>query len=315
MKTLRTRFVLVLLALSTAVAIIVGGLQFLQFRGYIDQRVEETLLSAAEYVLGGFPVNDPEWILEEGLSETPSFQSVLENLGLFASSHNIAYIYVMRRNDDGVRFLFDTGFLEDGIDVGGMYEEPPEELALVFADGEPRFTAPYTDEFGTFMSYLVPLDARTPELGVLGLDLNTSFVRGLVNRAIMTLFLGLLMGLLIAVVLSLVIARNLTKPIKFLSEGSRVLAGGNLGAEIRLDRKDELGAMARSIDEIRINFRSTVASVHEHLSNIRKNLRRTCRLDDRNPQGNEQPHDDDREGGKRQRTAIGDTPVDCRRGQ
>ncbi|MFW5643596.1 MAG: methyl-accepting chemotaxis protein, partial [Alkalispirochaeta sp.] len=269
MKTLRNRFILVLLTLSTAVAVIVGGLQFLQFRGYIDQQTRENLRSAADYVRDGFPIRDIDWIFAEGLSESESFQNVLEHLGTFAVSHNIAYIYVMERQDEQVRFLFDTGFLEDGIDIGGVYEEPPNELSYVFDDGVPRFTAPYTDEFGTFVSYLVPLNENAPERGVLGLDYDISFVRGLLNRAIVTLGAGLLMGILIAVMLSVVIARSLTKPIQLLSEGSRILASGDLGREIHLDRRDELGAMARSIDEIRTNFRATVSSVRDHLSQIR----------------------------------------------
>jgi methyl-accepting chemotaxis protein len=268
MKTLRARFILVLLSLSAAVAVIVGGLQFMQFRGYIDRRIDENLRSAADYVRAGFPIRDVDWIFEEGLSESRSFQEVLEHLGVFASSHNIAYIYVLERPDDRIRFVFDTGFLEDGIDIGGIYEEPPDELDLVFNDGIPRFTAPYTDEFGTFISYLVPLDENAPERGVLGLDYDTSFVRGLVNRAIGTLVAGLLIGILMAVILSVFIARSLTRPIQLLSEGSRILAGGDLGQEIHLDRRDELGAMARSIDEIRTNFRATVSSVRDHLSKI-----------------------------------------------
>lgn len=268
MKTLQTRFILLLFMLSAAVAVIVGGLQFIQFRGYIDRRIGENLMSAAEYVQSGFPVRDVDWILDEGLAESPAFRDVLERLGVFASSHDIAYIYVMDRQEDQVRFLFDTGFLDDGIDIGGLYAEPPEELGSVFADGEPRFTEPYTDEFGTFISYLVPLDANDPERGVLGLDYDTSFVRGLVNRAVLTLVVGLVIGIVIAVILSIIIARSLTRPIQLLSEGSRVLATGDLGNEIHLDRKDELGVMARSIDEIRTNFRSTIVSVRDHLSRI-----------------------------------------------
>lgn len=269
MKTLRTRFIVVLLSLSTVVAVIVGGLQFVQFRGYINQRIGENLASAAEYVLTGFPISDVDWIFAEGLTESEEFVEVLEHLGTFASTHNIAYIYVMERQNDRIRFLFDTGFIEDGIEIGGVYEEPPPELALVLQDGKPRFTEPYQDEFGTFISYLVPLNADNPERGILGLDYDTSFVGSLVQRAIMTLVAGLAIGTVLAIILSVIIARSLTKPIHLLSEGAGILASGDLGTAIELDRKDELGGMARSIEAIRTNFQSTVWAVRKHLSGIR----------------------------------------------
>jgi PAS domain-containing protein len=57
---------------------------------------------------------------------------------------------------------------------GTIYEEPPQELLNVLQNGAPILTQPYTDEYGSFVSYFKPVKNFEDNkiVGVMGVDVD-----------------------------------------------------------------------------------------------------------------------------------------------
>lgn len=86
----------------------------------------------------------------------------------------------------------------------------------------------------------------------------------------------LLTGAVAGVILvggSLLTARWLVRPIEKLSETARALASGDLAARSGLTRDDELGLLARRVDDMAAQIESMLANERELLANVAHELR------------------------------------------
>ncbi len=86
----------------------------------------------------------------------------------------------------------------------------------------------------------------------------------------------LLTGAVAGVILvggSLLTARWLVRPIEKLSETTRALAAGDLAARSGLTRDDELGVLARRVDDMAAQIESMLANERELLANVAHELR------------------------------------------
>ncbi|HNX10956.1 MAG TPA: PAS domain-containing protein [bacterium] len=95
------------------------------------------------------------------------------------TDYGIDSIYIMTKNDQRIYFLVDSltpdhpRYSAPGV----LYNKPPQELNDVFEYSSPALVGPYTDEYGTFLSYFKPVKSFTDDslFGVMGVDINYSF--------------------------------------------------------------------------------------------------------------------------------------------
>ena len=119
-------------------------------------------------------------------------------IGVLFQAKGVDSIYAMTRQDNKVSFLFDSlptnhkRYSPPGVE----YVKAPPELVGVFTSGQAALVGPYTDEYGTFLSYFKPVRIfDTNELvGVMGVDINYSlylqkvFQSSLLAVAVVSLF-------------------------------------------------------------------------------------------------------------------------------
>ncbi len=67
--------------------------------------------------------------------------------------------------------------------------------------------------------------------------------------------------LVMGVVLALVLARRISRPIRALARGADQISSGRLGAQVHLNRSDELGLLAESFNRMSTGLSQTVASL------------------------------------------------------
>jgi two-component system OmpR family sensor kinase len=79
--------------------------------------------------------------------------------------------------------------------------------------------------------------------------------------------------LVVFAVFSLVLARSIAKPLEKLTTTARRIARGDLSARSGLERKDELGVLARSIDEMAARLEDRFRGEKELLANISHEIR------------------------------------------
>jgi methyl-accepting chemotaxis protein len=195
---------------------------------------------------------------------------------VFADSFGLAYIYILVKNGPEYEFIFDTDDLDDITDASEAFklypaEEIPEELDLAYATGQRQFSAPYTDEWGSFVSLFVPCSAGGRVSAVIGLDYDVSFVTSLEQRAYIALGTALVLAILGSGLAAFFVSRSLLRPIREMVKVGSALADMNFEVAIPVNRRDEIGHMQQALNTIRDELKKTLTDINNEQSN-QKNI-------------------------------------------
>jgi len=285
MKSLRTTFSLLFTGLSLATALVVGLVLFIQYHFFIERSYTDILEESAIAVEGLFPeLKNTEWILKEGRAGEDTYFDLVRRINVITEAYNFAYIYFLRVNGKTVTFYLDTDDIETFFDAEETeedakmsekqkidryllkpYEEPPDEIFEAFNSKTFVVTEePYTDEWGTFVSGFYPLlDDSGNVIGVMGLDLDVSYVQGLENNAVLTFAVSLLLILLVSTIVSLKVAFSITKPINEVAVAANQLSQMRFDIKTSKLRKDEIGMMQTALYAIRDTLRQTMGEIND----------------------------------------------------
>jgi len=109
---------------------------------------------------------------------SPGYIRLKEQLSLVRSANPLCrFIYLMGRHEDGTVYFFldsEPAESEDNSSPGELYADATETLKNVFISGEPATEGPLPDEWGIWVSAIVPLnEPQTNEiLAILGMDID-----------------------------------------------------------------------------------------------------------------------------------------------
>jgi diguanylate cyclase (GGDEF)-like protein/PAS domain S-box-containing protein len=110
--------------------------------------------------------------------ESPEYLRLKDQLTLIrAADAQCRFVYLMGRKADGSVFFFMDSEPADSKDYsppGQAYEDSPESFRRIFDTGAPLAEGPYSDQWGTWLSVLVPLtDPQSGAvLAVMGMDID-----------------------------------------------------------------------------------------------------------------------------------------------
>jgi len=119
----------------------------------------------------------------------PDYQRLREQLQKVAQAikeEGVKWIYTMKMVDGKIIFLVDS--VPEGefghSEPGDEYKNPPQEFKTVFAEGKLLVTSVYTDQWGKFVSILIPIkDFNSGEIvSVIGFDIDYSFWKSQINK-------------------------------------------------------------------------------------------------------------------------------------
>jgi methyl-accepting chemotaxis protein len=284
-KSLRNRFFFNFAVLGMVIALGVGFFMYFEYHRYIAESYTNTLESVADIIEAQYPVlSSPEYIKSEGRINSDAYWEIPRNLEVIADAFDLAYIYLLIKDDSGYSFVLDTDDLDNITDANEAFEpypedEVPDELDVVMATRKRQLSAPYTDEWGSFISLFVPVfspnNAGGPPVAILALDYDVSFVRTLEQRAYAALGLALVLAILISGITALMVSRSLLRPIKEMVGVGSALADMNFKIPIPVNRQDEIGDMQRALYTIRERLQKTLGDINnEHMGqkNISENL-------------------------------------------
>ncbi|MFP3089490.1 methyl-accepting chemotaxis protein [Treponema sp. TIM-1] len=273
MKSLRTRFFLNFVALGILIALGVGIVMYVEYHRYIQDSYVRTLTGLADVIEHRYPViADPDYLITEGKVNSDTYWQIPRDMQVFADSFGLAYIYLLINDGTGYQFVFDTDDLDDITDANEafkiyMAEDVPEELDLAYATGKRQFSAPYTDEWGSFVSLFCPLSSGGRVTAVLGLDYDISFIAGLEQKAYIALGTALGLAILVSGLVAFFVSRSLLRPIKEMVNVGSALADMNFDVVIPVNRWDEIGNMQRALNTIRDELKKTLTYINnEHLN-------------------------------------------------
>lgn len=92
------------------------------------------------------------------------------------------------------------------------------------------------------------------------LDIEQEVAFGVVRNMIQTYVLIGFVAILLVILVALLLAANISRPIRQLSEGAKIIAQGDLTYRVSLDRQDEIGTFARAFDKMTAELQETISS-------------------------------------------------------
>ncbi|MCL2272779.1 MAG: methyl-accepting chemotaxis protein [Treponema sp.] len=284
MKSLKTTFTLLFSCISLAVALGIGLILFYQYQSYIKTSYTEVIKNTANSIESLFPeLRNVQLLLEQGRSGLQSYYDLVRQINVISESYGFAYIYFLNIEGSNVRFILDTddiSLFDEGAEINKYllkpYDDPPDEIMEALTSGIFVITKkPYTDEWGTFVSGFYPVYDNTGRTaGILGLDLDVSYVKGLENRAIFVFIVSLAIILTAAVLVSLVVASSITKPINEVAVAANTLAQMRFDIKTSKLRRNEIGIMQTALYAIRDTLRQTMGEINDEQLGKQLNISR-----------------------------------------
>jgi methyl-accepting chemotaxis protein len=278
MKSLRATFFLYFVVLGILIALGVGFVIYFEYYRYIKDSYTSTLNSVADLIERQYPgLSDLERLSADAERDSEAYLRMVRDMKAIGDSFGLTYVYMLDGENGNYHFVFDTDDLDmDVFDLEMIfepYDDPPPELDLVMQTGRRQLSAPYTDEWGSFVSLFVPVfaggNAGKP-VAILGLDFDFSFIKGLERRAYLALGSALAAAILIAALAALWVSRSLTRPIREMVNVGNSLATQQFDINISVDRKDEIGNMQRALSAIRQELKKALDDIsNEHLAQKR----------------------------------------------
>jgi class 3 adenylate cyclase len=179
------------------------------------------------------------------------------NLTLFNQNLRFSYYFSLKNSDSSP--------------IGGEYQEKLNSIEILQKALETKEAAimpePKQIAYGNYLIAAAPiLNSLKEAVGVVVLEISDRTVRDYKNSVYVLFFtIGLIFSVF-SVLLSYFLARYLTKPIIALSVAASQIADGNMSVRVLLNRKDEIGFLAKSFN----TMAESVESAHGDLSNTNK---------------------------------------------
>ncbi|GHU47236.1 hypothetical protein FACS1894200_02280 [Spirochaetia bacterium] len=272
MKSLKTRFFLFFTGLGVLIALGVGIVMYVQYAAYIKDTYHSTLTQAVTLTERMLPkLYDSEYLAAQAEGASDEMFEMNKHMLDIVESLGITYLYYLQRFGNEYRFV-----LSDVIT-----RENTEELLMVYSiDDTPLFgqsiqartlqlsDAPYTDEWGTFVSASLPIIKNGEVLGILAADYDMSLVFARQQRAQLALTISLILAVVFALVLALMVSSSLIKPIRRAIDALKTIATGDLTTHIEATSDDELGEMMRFLNQTQDAIRHLAMAIKEKTESL-----------------------------------------------
>lgn len=201
--------------------------------------------------------------------QKPNYLANLEKMRRIRRTNpDLAYLYLMRKDADAVRFVIDTDETEAQALPGKIYEEVTDLMAQGFH--QPSVDEELVkDEWGVFLSGYAPI-LHGEGRYLVGLDMRADEVSQKLAELKITGIASLFASILLALLFALFLSRGLTRRIETMSRQCRELAAGRFDVRIEgraLDEFDDLAdafnTMSEMLGRTRADLERSVAELRE----------------------------------------------------
>ena len=213
----------------------------------LTQALRSRLQNSAALVSHGLEVESLDRIRHAQDVELPIYKRSVTALREFVKANpDIAYIYVMRKEDGKPYFVLDS----DTDDPGLPGEEYPYHVpALMEGFVRPSVDRKITqDRWGSFLSGYAPLVAGKGQY-LVGIDMNADEVQGKLREIRLAGLLSLALSLLLAMIFSRILSRNFNRRIVALTDRLSTIAPDQ-PMEATAARGDELQQLSQSLEQM-----------------------------------------------------------------
>jgi methyl-accepting chemotaxis protein len=218
-------------------------------------------------------MSDPDWLIREGTAGSDEYWALVNDMHSLAKSFDLAYIYFLQKDARATRFLLSDEDTPEALKERGdffiPYETDSEDIHIVYAEKTLQLSPlSFTDEYGTFVSALLPIIKNGEVAGVIGMDYDISFVKATERNALFALAIALVLAISFSVALALTASSSLTKPIFRVIDVLNTIVKGDLTGTIADDRADELGQMIRLLNQMRESIKSLIVAIGDKAQSL-----------------------------------------------
>ena len=204
-------------------------------------------------------------------TNSPRYVEYLRTLrGLRATNPDMAFLYLMRRDADGVRFVIDSDESNSEAPPGRLYTNSVPALLEGFQrpSVDPQI---YTDEWGAFMSGYAPVRAGGGEY-LVGLDMRATEVQRKFRNLQVSGTVSLCGAIALALLFSHLFGRRLLGNMRVFVNRCMAIADGRYDERIELHTGDEMdqlvaafNAMSERLGQAREENRQAKAQLEDRV--------------------------------------------------
>ena len=224
----------------------------------LKSETEDTLKIIAANAVNGLDTDKLATIRTQADEGTATYLELQKKLQAVkeASMGKVRYVYTIAKSGAGYVYILDAEPIEDTANHSTVGSEFPladfPEAANGFLRPTAEKTILYDKEFKIWsQSGYAPIkDSNGNVIGVLGVDMDVSVVMQREGQLNVRVAEALAIALLLALLSGVLFSRYVTRPIRTLTEGTRRVAKGDLGATVDMKRKDELGELAGAFNSM-----------------------------------------------------------------
>ncbi len=225
----------------------IGTFFYLRAMENLTRSLKSRLQSSAALLSQSIDAYELESIRKPEDVNKAEYLNALEKMRRIRRSNpDIAFLYIMRKQGDEIRFVIDSDETDAQALPGRIYEESSRQMQLGFHEAavDKDLTE---DEWGVFLSGYAPLINGKGRY-LVGIDMRADEVKSKLAELRLTGLASLFASILLALVFALYLSRGLTRRIEILSKQCHELALGNYQARIKGHTFDEFDDLANAFN-------------------------------------------------------------------
>ena len=211
-------------------------------------------------------------------SEKEGYYKELRNeLNTIRELHDVEYLYVMSRVKNGENYEY--YYMVDGAPFDpnesskiGEKEENVDsypEMKRVFETGMIEFQLSNDEQYGAILAVYAPIKNKAGEvIGIIGADIEAGEVYQAMAATKMKIIVTTITVLLIGILIVYFFTDYLTKPLRKLTKQVRQVGKGDLTVVIETDRKDEIGLLTRTFQQMVDDLKTVINGINKNSHNL-----------------------------------------------
>jgi len=250
--------------LSVITSLIVGYVSYISaYKAEMDLLRQNlvSLAQSATLLIDG----DQHQKIGPGEENTAVYQSQRQTLQRFQQQASVTYVYTLAAGEKGdLQFIVDAD-PEEPAAIGEEYESTATMLSALQGDAAAD-EEPYSDRWGTFLSGYAPIyNSQSQIVGIVGVDLDVSYVKDMAVTLFVRMTVGCLLGILVAVLISRMLAAVIRRDLEKIVLKVKDIAtnSGDLTQTVDIRTRDELGELGQEMNRLIANQRSRVQTIRE----------------------------------------------------
>lgn len=176
----------------------------------------------------------------------------------------LKYLYTMSMKEDGTFYYGVDGMdlKDEEASLLGDVEDEVSDLMINTLKGKEGYEF-YIGKYGTLVSSYIPIkNSKGDIIALLGADFDANYMKDALEVANKKMFLTMIAILAVSILITIIFSVLIIRSLKLLKSKVKLIQTGDLTVDIDMDRRDEVGSLAKS-------FQKMVESMSFMIRNIR----------------------------------------------